>query len=119
MASIDFYTGGKLLTGQFGENITANVHRTTFESGDEKQVRRSGKGKTVRTVNYVFTNVEYAAWKTWFYDTAKHGSLFFNWLDVADNTTKDARIVNGEFTSTAASAAMTHWFVNFQIETYG
>lgn len=116
---IAFYTGGKLLTGRLVENNPSNVHRTTFESGEEKQVARTGRHKTIRRVTYVFTNSEYVAFKTWFHTTAKQGALFFSWLDPVDDVTKDARIVNGEYNGTAASALLTHWFVDFEIETYG
>jgi len=119
MANIDFYTGGKLMTGQLSETHPSMLLRTTMENGIEKQTRRTTVKRTLRDVAYLFTAAEYEAFKTWFDETAKHGVLFFNWVDPIDNVTKDARIINGEYSTTPVTAHLTGYYVSFQIETYG
>jgi hypothetical protein len=119
MAAIDFPNYGRLMTGQFIETSPTNLLRTTFESGAEKQVRRTNIKKTVRDVTYLFTAAEFATFKTWFDVTAVAGSQYFNWVDPVDNVTKDARIVNGAYTATPLTKHFTAFYVTFQVESYG
>lgn len=118
MASINFYTGGKLLTGTVSEKPTSNIFRTQMEGGYAKQAKKNSKALVNRSVTYVYTAAEYEAFKTWFYNTAAHGSLFFNWLDPVDNVTKDTRIVNGEYEAAPVSPRMSHYTVAMTFESY-
>lgn len=118
MASIDFPDYGRVMTNQFTEQNTPNVLRTTFESGHEKQVARSGVSKTVMSVTYLFTLSEYATFKSWFYNTAKQGALFFNAFDPLDDVEKEFRIVNGQFNTTPLTLNMTAVLVSMQWERY-
>ena len=118
MASINFYSGGKILTGEVVETANTNVYRTQMEGGYSKQAKRSHKSLVNRTVTYVYTAAEYESFKTWFYTTAANGALFFNWVDPVDNVTKDTRIVDGTYEASPASPRMSHWFVSMTFESY-
>jgi hypothetical protein len=118
MAAINFYTGGTLMSRELSETANSNVLRTEMEGGYQKQAKKFSKSLLTRNVVYLFTNAEYAAFKTWFYTTAANGSLFFNWTDVVDNVTKDARIVNGVYEARPVAPSLSHWYVSFQLETY-
>jgi hypothetical protein len=118
MAAINFYTGGKLMTRDFSEVPTPNLIRTEMEGGYQKQAKKFAKSLTTYNVVYLFTNAEYALFKTWFYTTAANGSLFFNYTSPIDNVTRDSRIVNGVFEARVVNPTMTHWYVSFQIEAY-
>jgi hypothetical protein len=56
----------------------------------------------------------------WFKDTAKDGSLFFNYTlpESANNDIIDARIMNGTYTAAPVNARMNYWYVTLQIESY-
>jgi hypothetical protein len=119
MASINFYSGGVLLTGNSYSKIPAPVVlRTDMESGPAKQRPWASYTYEQNSVTYLFSNTEYTAFRNWFYNTAGMGSLAFNWVDPADGVTKDGRIVNGQINvGEPSSATMNYWTVQFIIET--
>lgn len=109
---------GKLLTANYNEKPTSVVLRTDMESGPAKQARRYSQTAVQRQIRYAFTAAEYATFQTFFYTTIQYGALKFSWVDPVDNTTKDARIVKGEYTAQAISPSLSHYYVSFVLETW-
>ena len=118
MASISFPSIGILTTTGFSETPHANFVRTNMEQGFAKQAKRSAVSLVRRTVRYVLSEAEYATFKTFFYDTAEHGNLFFNWTDPVDGVTKDTRIVEGTFSAVPLTARWNFYEVTMTFETY-
>jgi hypothetical protein len=118
--AIDFYSGGLLLTGNNYSRIPQPAMlRTEMDSGPSKQRPSTSQAMMQNGVTYVFTYAEYNAFLTWYKTTAALGSLWFNWTDPMDGVTKSARILNGAITSaTPQSASVSHWAVQFVLETY-
>jgi hypothetical protein len=117
MATIDFYSGGRVMTGNYSEKVKANLDRTDMETGPAKTRPRQSLTTIERPVTYLFTAVEKAAFKTWFKTTAKYGSLWFNWVDPDDGVTKDARIVDGAPDFKGLNVKLSHWYCTLNIET--
>lgn len=118
MAAISFPSIGILTTSGFTESPQKNMIRTQMEHGFAKQAQRSAVNIVRRNVRYVFSEAEYATFKTFFYDTSSNGTSFFNWTDPVDNTSKDTRVVDGAFSATPLTGAWNHYQVTMQFETY-
>jgi hypothetical protein len=119
-SSINFYSGGKCMSSQYSETVLPNVLRTEMTGGYAKQAKRGSKQVKTAEVVYLYNTTEFEAFKTWFRDTAKDGSLFFNWTapESANNDIMDARIVNGVYSAQPVNARMNYWYVSMQIERY-
>jgi len=118
MATIAFPAYGTVMTREFSETPAQNVHRTEMEAGYAKQARRSSTNLVQMSIKYLFTNAEYLTFKTWYYDTADAGSLFFDWESPVDDVTRDTRIVNGTMTGIPVNAHFSHWYVSMTFEHY-
>jgi hypothetical protein len=118
MASINFYSGGTLLTGNnYAKLPQPTMLRSEMESGPAKQRPSSSVLMVQHSVTYLYTNAEYTAFLSWYKTTAAFGALFFNWHDPTDGTTKDGRIVNGTISvAQPSSPSVTHWTVQMIIE---
>jgi hypothetical protein len=119
-SNIAFYSGGKCMSGQYAESVVPNILRTEMTGGYAKQARRSSKQVKNRELVYLYSTVEFDAFKAWFKDTAKDGALFFNFTlpESANNDVIDARISNGEYSATPVNARMNYWYVTLNIESY-
>lgn len=108
------------MSAQYSETVTPNVLRTEMTGGYAKQAKRGSKQTKTTDCTYLYSTAEFEAFKTWFRDTAKDGSLFFNWTDPssANNDIVDARIVSGVYQAAPVNARMNYWFVTLQIERY-
>lgn len=118
MASISFPGYGTVMTREYSETPVQNVYRTEMEAGYAKQAQRSNTNLVQMTIKYLFTDAEFATFKTWFYTTSASGSLFFDWVSPVDGVTRDTRIVNGQISSTPVDPQMSHWFVSMTFESY-
>ena len=116
--SIAFYAGGKAMTGTYTESIRSNVLRTQMEGGIEKTAKRFGKAQITHNITYLYDASEYAAFKTWFKDTAKYGALFFNWTNPITDDIVDARISDGTYQVAPVNARGNYFYVQLNIETY-
>ncbi len=120
MAS-DYPTYGRLALDSYGEEPESALVRTSMESGPPKQAMIRSRTMVGRPVTYIYSDTEYASWKTWFRDTVSRGADWFNWTDPQDGTVKLARIENGVYTARAFSpspGAPLSWEVSFRIETW-
>lgn len=108
------------MSSQYSETVTSNLLRTEMTGGYAKQAKRGSKQVKTTDCVYLYSTAEFEAFKIWFRDTAKDGSLFFNWTDPssANNDIVDARIVNGVYSAAPVNARMNYWFVNLSIERY-
>ena len=118
MAAIAFPNIGILTTSGFSESNEANIVRTQMESGYAKQAQRSTINLIRRTVNYVFTETEYATFKTFFFDTSKSGTIFFDWDDPVTATTLEVRVPDGTFQMTPLTSRFNHYAVQMTFESY-
>ena len=119
-SSINFYSGGKCMSSQYSETVVSNVLRTEMTGGYAKQAKKSSKQVKTRDVVYLYSTAEFEAFKLWFKNDAKDGSLFFNYTlpESANNDIIDARIVNGVYSAQPVNARMNYWYVTLQIESY-
>jgi hypothetical protein len=119
-SSINFYAGGKCMSSQYSESVVSNVLRSEMTGGYAKQAKRASRQVKQRDVVYLYSTTEFDAFKTWFKDTAKDGSLFFNYTlpESANNDIIDARIMNGTYTAAPVNARMNFFYVTLQIESY-
>lgn len=118
MAAIAFPNIGILTTNGFSETSDPNIIRTQTESGFAKQAKRSAVSLVRRTVNYVFTEAEYATFKTFFYDTSANGTLFFDWDDPVTGTTIEVRVTEGNYQMTPLTSRFNHYSVQMTLESY-
>jgi hypothetical protein len=88
--------------------------------GYAKVAKKASRQVKNRDVSYLYSTSEFDAFKIWFKDTAKDGSLFFNYTlpESANNDIVDARISNGVYTAKPVGARMNYWIVELQIESY-
>lgn len=112
------FPGGRLMTGQYSEQIESNILRTQMESGLQKQAKKSGQARVTRDVVYLMSTTQYETFKTWFRTSAADGALFFNWDDPVSGNTIDARIVNGLYDTSPVNARFNFFYITLQIESY-
>jgi hypothetical protein len=118
MASINFPAYGSIQFSGYNEKPRPIVYRTTMEGGPPKQARQYSQTFVERNITYRFSASEFVQFKTWFYDTALHGSQWFNWNDPIDHTNKEARIVGGQINFAPMNARALYWMVSFVLESY-
>ena len=108
------------MSSQYSETVVSNVLRTEMTGGYAKQAKKSSKQVKTRDVVYLYSTAEFEAFKLWFKNDAKDGSLFFNYTlpESANNDIIDARIVNGVYSAQPVNARMNYWYVTLQIESY-
>ncbi len=117
----DYPSYGRLALDRYGEEPESALIRTQMESGPPKQAMVRSKAMVGRPVTYVYSDAEYASWKTWFRDTIARGADWFNWTDPQDGITKLARIEGGIYTAKPFSpypGAPLSWEVSFRLETW-
>jgi len=114
-------TYGHLALDRYGEEPESALVRTQMESGPPKQAMVRSRAMVGRPVTYVYSDSEYATWKTWFRDTIARGADWFNWTDPQDGVVKLARIRGGVYKSrafTPSPGAPLSWEVAFTVETW-
>lgn len=118
MAAIAFPSIGILTTSGFTEMPDPNIVRSQMETGFAKQAKRSSVNLIRRNVNYVFTEAEYATFKTFFFDTSANGTLFFDWDDPVTGTTIEVRVVEGNYSMTPLTRKFNYYNVQMTFESY-
>lgn len=90
---------GELLIQSSGGEPASTVRRTEFESGPSKQSKFKSQAEVKKPLSILYTQAELTDFETWFRGTeCNWGAGWFDWLDYRDGTTKQARILNGEYT---------------------
>jgi len=99
--------------------VDPGVLRTEMESGFSKQARLYSQPVFIRSFTYVFTAVQYDAFRTWWKDDIGLGSGWFDWIDPVDGVTKNVMMINGLFSALPVNlgdGSEPDWRVNFQLE---
>ncbi|MBD3610519.1 MAG: hypothetical protein HUJ30_08220 [Gammaproteobacteria bacterium] len=113
---------GKLLLNGYRETPESAVNRTPMEKGPPKQAKVKSRRMVPRAVRYRMTPAERDTWETWFTGAeCNFGSGWFDWINPFKGITTQARIVNGEYQFTAASAgegAPLEWELSITLESW-
>lgn len=118
MASITFPSYLEFQSSGYSIEPTSNVHRSTMEDGKIKQARRNQKQRVIRSVQYLATAAEFESFKTWYKNDSFFGAKYFNWTDPVEDTTKDARMVDGLYQATPLNTRMHYYYITLKLETY-
>jgi len=98
------------------------VLRTEMESGHAKQAQKYTQAVFTRSLSYVFTSAQYAAFKTWWNDDIGLGSGWFDWDDPLDGATKTVMMKNGVFAAVPidlGAGSEPDWQISFQLDIRG
>lgn len=95
----DWVGVGRFLLGEAGEEPQQSHLRTDMEGGVPKQRPRSSLEMFSRPATVLFTQSEYAQFKTWRRDTVNNGNDWFTMEDYLDGATKAFRIIGGKYQS--------------------
>lgn len=117
MASLPSYV--KVLANGYEEQRGKGaLVRSSMESGPAKQRRVQSRSIVTRPVTLMIESREnYLAWIEWVKTTLIAGSDWFTWTDPVDGTTKQGRVVNGEYTATP-QAGLRLWMISLTLETW-
>lgn len=88
---------GKFLLDGYGEEPQLSHLRTEMEGGIPKQRPRSSLEMMKRAATVLFTQSEYAQFKTWRRDTVNNGTDWFTLDDPLDGVSKSFRIIGGQY----------------------
>lgn len=117
----DIFDGGILLNRDIGFAPRPIVDRTEMETGPVKQRRRQTRTMVERPdVKYILTAAEFEGFLDWYYNDIGYGSLWFDWDDpiTTPATSREVRMVSGQFTARPVNAHGTHHEVTFTLEHY-
>lgn len=111
---------GKVLLPGDGERPDSALLRTEMEDGPAKQARVRSRVSVKRNKALRLSVAEFNTFKTFFNTTIARGADWFDWVDPLTGTSKQARIVNGDYTADTVSAgegAPVEVVVSFVLET--
>jgi hypothetical protein len=124
MASIDWPVTipQAFIQNTFSESPDSGVIRTNMEVGPAKVRRRTTAVNTVWKGSMVMTYAELLTFKNWFKNTAKLGSLAFNFPDQYDLvSTVEARFIidtGGKPYNISPDGETQDFMVNFNLEVF-
>jgi len=115
-----FPSYGKLLLSPHSSKPGSAVQRTEFESGPPKQIKTRSRVAVERSLSIQFTSTELDSFETWFRGAeCNWGAGWFDWADPRDGQVKQARVLNGEYDTTAVSAgegAPVEYLISIKLE---
>ncbi len=93
-----FPTYGELSSQGAGGAPESAILRSQFESGPAKQTKIKSQVAVEKRLSILFTETELTNFEAWFRGAeCNWGAAWFDWLDYRDGATKQARIVNGQY----------------------
>lgn len=95
-----------------------SIRRTPMSDGLSKQAKRYQRTLDQHSVEYLMTNAQYLAFRTWWENTVEFGALWFDFVDPITDATIDGRIVGGSYSSTPYTASQSYWVVSMAVETW-
>lgn len=102
MATFPSYVSIRLVG--YTETPRSPVIRSVMEVGPPKQTRReydSVVGR--RVVGIIRATSDYQSWRKWVRSGISNGAGWFDWVDPIDDTTKEARLLNGDWSARTVS----------------
>lgn len=117
MATFPSY--GELLLDSFNAANETSLIRSDMESGPAKQAKVRSKELVKLNVTYRFTSAEFDTWKTWRDTDIARGASYFDWVELVNGDTVQARMVNGVYQAKPFSnSGELKWDVSFTLEVY-
>ena len=115
-----FPTYGRLQLGPFTKNPQTAVRRTEMETGPAKQAKIKSRVMKQRSISMRYSNTEFNNFESWFVSAdCNYGASWFDWVDPFDGTTKQTRIVGGEYQAApqyAGEGSEPEWLVTMTFE---
>jgi hypothetical protein len=110
---------GKFLLDPYREKPAPLTRRTNMDGGLPKQARIARRRMVQRPCAYRFTAAEFTTFKAWV--DSEGAESWFNWTDPFNGSTKQARLVLGQYEGQPVAeqdGAPLEWVVNFTLETF-